>query len=353
MSTMNVVIGFYEQVINQIIKEGLTSLDRNLFNIAVDKIDAAESSKLLASYFTNILAEVLEYLDGEESLQNRIDFCNSIMLHIIKCIENGSYNFKNDPILVKRIKSFLIHQDAEVLLSILDKKDKQLELKSFSRQRPSTSIAENSLFTGALHEPSLVSELKKEILTSNQIDFLVSFIKWSGIRLIIPEIREFVSQGKLRIITTSYLGATDYKAIEELSSLLNTEIRISYDTKRTRLHAKTYIFWRDTGFSTADIGSSNISESAMTSGLEWNLKLAEYESADIFEKIKATFDVYWNSKEFVSYKPETGSLRLKKALRAERLSPENDRSLSFNFDIRPYHYQQDILDKLKAEREST
>lgn len=348
---MNVAIGFYEQVINQIIKEGLTSLDRNLFNIAVDKIDAAESSKLLASYLTNILAEVFEYLDGEESLQNRIEFCNSIMLHIIKCIENGSYNFKKDPLLVKRIKSFLIHQDAEVLLSILDKKAKQLELKSLSRQRPSTSIAENSLFTGALHEPSMVSELKKEILTSNQIDFLVSFIKWSGLRLIIPELREFVLRGKLRIITTSYLGATDYKAIEELSNLLNTEIRISYDTKRTRLHAKTYIFWRDTGFSTAYIGSSNISESAMTSGLEWNLKLAEYESADIFEKIKATFDVYWNSKEFVSYKPETDSLRLKKALKAERLSSENDRSLSFNFDIRPYHYQQDILDKLKAERE--
>lgn len=145
------------------------------------------------------------------------------------------------------------------------------------------------------------------------------------------------------------MGATDIKAIEELSKLPSTEIKVSYDTKRTRLHAKTYVFYRDTGFTTAYVGSSNLSNAAISSGLEWNVKVTAKDLPSTIQKITATFDSYWNSSEFEFYKEEERE-RLFRALRAERMMGDGS-SRAFVFDIHPYPYQQEILDKLHAERE--
>ena len=143
-------------------------------------------------------------------------------------------------------------------------------------ERPDTPLALGCLLAGTRLDPSLVSQLRKELASADRVDILCSFIKWSGLRILEDDLRAFTARtgARLRVLTTSYMGATDLKAVDLLQTLERTEVRVSYDTHRTRLHAKAYLFHRDSGFSTAYVGSANLSRPALTEGLEWTVKVA-------------------------------------------------------------------------------
>jgi len=329
--------GIYEQIINNEIRNELSISDDKL--IEKNKIDSEEAPHIIAKYISEIVKKGLEIVkeNSDDSLDSQIVMAN-MMLEMIKKQTDDAW-----------FDQYLIGENGEQLLAFYDKKNKIYGINEKKGiVRPETSIAYSSLFTGAKDEPDMFLELRKEILSCDRVDMLVSFIKWSGLRLIIDELKTFTEKGgKLRVITTSYMGATDAKAIEELNKLSNTEIKISYDTKHTRLHAKTYIFYRETGFSTTYIGSSNLSNAAMSSGLEWNVKITEKDLAETVKKINATFDSYWNSSDFALYL--VGDR--KKLIEALEYEKKGDNlAISYIFDIKPFPFQQEILDKLDAER---
>ena len=325
--------GLYEQIINNSLEAELSQSDKLS---QTEPIDSAEAAKILSKYIAKVAEQGLQQLqDNGGDLQDQITLAN-------RMIQTLTAAKDKDPAAIA--------ERAEQLLSL---EDPQNNIQSVRNEtaliRPETSIAQTSLFTGAVHEPQMYSELKKEIVSCNRIDMLVSFIKWSGLRLIMDELSAFAEKGgKLRVITTSYMGATDVKAVEELRKLPGAEIKVSYDTKRTRLHAKTYVFIRNTGFSTAYVGSSNLSNAAISSGLEWNVKVTQSDLPETIDKIEATFESYWNSGEFEEY-TEDKKARLARALKAEKYYDTNNPEM-YTLDIQPYSYQREILDKLDAER---
>ncbi len=330
--------GIYEQVVNKEIKEEL-----NGFSDAekhVEKIDTAEASSILSQYLSEVVRKGLDRIAGDD-ISAQLKLVNKIVGLISK--ETAEED----------LQELEVSDDGEQLLALLCADDPMVHIgqkKAKDMPRPETSIAHSSLFTGAVYEPQMFSELKKEIATADRIDMLVSFVKWSGLRLIIDDLRNFTGRGgKLRVITTTYMGATDVKAVEELRMLPNSEVRVSYDTKRTRLHAKAYMFYRETGFTTAYVGSSNLSNPAISSGLEWNVKLTTKDMLPTIQKMEATFDSYWNASSFEVYE-ESCKERLKKALAMDKKDNVTN-EVQFVFDIQPYPYQQEILDRLQAERE--
>jgi superfamily II DNA or RNA helicase len=339
--------GVYEQLINEDIKKKLKSLNIDDYLLEKEPLDVEEAKTVLSSYISSVIKKALRFIrennkkDDKEALLSQIEACNEIIKGL------GKLSSENN------LEGFKIAEEGEVLTALYSKINSIRSIKEEKTIRPVTPLSQSSLFTGSSLEPNMMSELKKEILCCDSIDMLVSFVKWSGLRCIIEELKEFteIEGHKLRIITTSYMGATDYKAIEELSKLNNTEIKISYDTERTRLHAKAYLFKRETGFTTAYIGSSNLSNAALTSGLEWNIKVTEKDSFDIIKKFEATFESYWNDDEFILFngEAEEDKKRLKTSLKLEgKVDTESD--VVFSLDIHPYYYQKEILEKLKAER---
>lgn len=328
--------GLYEQVINKSLDKELAETDKL---IQTASIDPAEAAKVLSQYISEVVEKGLQNVrDNGGDVSSQVELVNKIVSSVVSGTQETSFD------------SMSVAERAEMLLALIERKNGIHALNEKAEIiRPETSIAQSSLFTGAIHEPQMYTEMKKEIVSCDRIDMLVSFIKWSGLRLIIDELRAFtMNGGELRIITTSYMGATDIKAIEELRLLPNTKIKVSYDTRRTRLHAKTYVFYRGTGFTTAYVGSSNLSNAAISSGLEWNVKVTKKDLPETIDKIAATFESYWNSSEFEYYN-EGQRERLAHALKAEKYFDSNNTEM-YTLDITPYSYQQEILDKLDAER---
>ncbi|MDI9470255.1 MAG: DUF3427 domain-containing protein [Bacillota bacterium] len=333
--------GLYEQIIYLALHAKLNNV-RDLLKPSKSKIDSAEAPQILSQYLSQIITRGLKQLDkGDQSLDAQVKLANKI-IELIRT-ETSDPEFQDE----------VIHKDAEQLLALQSMRDGPLAANpKHELPRPETSIAHSSLFTGARHEPQLYNELQLESQSADSIYFLVSFIKWSGLSLIMDALKDFTRRGGcLNVITTSYLGATDIKAIRELAKLPKTTIHVSYDSKRTRLHAKTYVFYRKSGFHTAYIGSSNISRAALSSGMEWNVKITEQDLPETMAKIFATIEQYQNDPEFELY-DESQEKRLHSALLEERRGPDSpDENVPYFYDLRPYAFQEQILQRLSAERE--
>jgi superfamily II DNA or RNA helicase/HKD family nuclease len=188
--------------------------------------------------------------------------------------------------------------------------------------------------------------LRSELASSDRIDLICPFIGNQGLNLIIDLLAGFGS--RLRVITTTYLGATNQRALERVAKT-GAQVKIVYERsdQKTGLHAKAWIFHRNSGFTTATVGSSNLSPRALVDGLEWNIRLSLKDAPQVLQELIVTFDRLWEDPIFESFEPERDAGRLKRALKSQR--SERD-AIAFFAEIHPYPHQQEALDELSYAR---
>ena len=333
--------GLYEQVLNKLFEGKIAEVDRERYYIGEREINKEEVSKLLSMYLATIfeqhLSNTTKQKSSNEDVSNEIELANSIIKKLVKEFHLDDGN--------------LISAQAKILTAVIDKTQSSYPdiAQKLEEIRPLKGLTQGALFTGK-GGISLYTELQKEIVSADEICLMVSFIKKRGLKLLLDQLKEFTDNGgKLKVITTTYMQATDFEAIKLLATLKNTEIKITYDNTSERLHAKAYIFIRKTNFDTAYVGSSNLSEQALDTGAEWNIKITKAEQPRMMETIKRAFEASWNAEGYETFITGEDDERLKIALGK---SPDNFIDLSnLKNLIRPFDYQQEILERLKVERE--
>ncbi len=301
----------------------------------------------LAEWLGRQLAAVLEDAagDGEETRQSQLALVNGLLVALRERLRASAGMAASADIVD------LIAAPLQSLRAI--RRDRRFGAA------PQVGLGSSWLFTAGKGSPSLLQEIRSELASADQVDVLVSFITVSGVRKlqdVLHQITALDAEGqgrsRLRILTTTYTGATEARAVSELASLPGCEVRVSLDGRRTRLHAKAWLFHRRSGFGSAYVGSANLSGAALTGGLEWTVKLAQRSQAALFARASAHFETLWEDNEFQAYDPKDEHHRaaLNAALRRESGSDGATTETIAFFDLQPKTYQQDMLEQLAAER---
>ncbi|MFJ2718070.1 DUF3427 domain-containing protein [Streptomyces sp. NPDC087437] len=326
------VAGVYERLITQDVHDELGQLEAMGWKAIDAEVSKESSPHVLARHVGEVVARTLNQLPSDQ----RVPFVNKVL----ESLATGQ-------------------TDAEPISTVVDGPRQLLALAEREAPgayaiRPLTPLSETSLLTNSPEDLSLGAELRAELATADRIDLLCAFVKWYGIRVLEDALRAAKERGvPIRVITTTYMGATDRHALDRLVRDFGATVKVNYEIRSTRLHAKAWLFRRKTGFDTAYVGSSNLSRAALLDGLEWNVRLSSVATPAVLNKFEATFDAYWNDTAFETYDPDLHGERLDGALaQASGTSSTTDLKINLSgLQVRPFPHQRDMLERLTVERE--
>ncbi|MFF3332288.1 DUF3427 domain-containing protein [Streptomyces sp. NPDC002888] len=329
------VAGVYEQLITQDLHDQIEGLEASGWKAINAEVSAESSPHVLARHIAEAVGRHLSQLPHKK----QVAAANQIMRSLAASAPDA---------------------DADEALSAIADGPRQLlalaeqEAPGVYAVRPLTPLSETALITNAPDDPNLGAELRAELATADRIDLLCAFVKWHGIRVLEDSLRSAKKRGvPIRVITTTYIGATDRYALDRLVREFGAQVKVNYEIRSTRLHAKAWLFRRNTGFNTAYVGSSNLSKAALLDGLEWNVRLSSIATPRVLDKFEATFDSYWDDVAFEPYDPEHDGKRLAEALaRAGGKSSGDGQKINLSgLEVRPFPHQRDMLERLRVERE--
>jgi HKD family nuclease len=312
------------------------ALERDLEGIESERrveapLDAAEAPERLSRHAMNQIRLALGSMDSADDQAGRIN-------HLLAELGDG-----DEAAAIEIPARLLVGIKARSPLGDL------LELPA----APATPFSQSDLLINAEGQPNIGSELKAELASAESVDLICAFVIWSGVRHLRDELAGVIGRGgRVRVVTTTYMGATEKGAVDALIDL-GAEVHVAFDARTTKLHAKAWLLERSSGLSTAFVGSSNLSHTALFDGLEWNVRLSEIDAPHIVERVRMSFESHWASEHFESYDPAINGQELEDALREhDRRSLGEASTISFaNLDVQPYPHQRRMLETLTVERD--
>jgi superfamily II DNA or RNA helicase/HKD family nuclease len=317
--------GLYELLLTKALAELLTQLPDRLETVN-EPLRSAEAADRIALHVRRIVQKVLEDAAEGDRVKAGVDLVDRLLQQL----------GPNEPDLLAEAFS------GSVLRAIAGR------LPDGTREvipHPLIPLLDTALLTNAPGEPRVGSQVLAEMHSADRIDVVMAFIRKSGIAPLLRALETHCSAGRgLRVLTTTYTNSTEGAAIDALRNL-GADVRVSYDIAGTRLHAKSWLFYRESGFSTAYIGSSNLTHSAQVTGLEWNVRVSGARNPDVVNKVAAVFESYWNSGDFIPYDA---------AVFAQQTARADENNVTFvmsPIELRPEPFQERLLEEIALSRE--
>lgn len=324
--------GAYDQLITQEVASRLEGLPAE--RVLREVLEEDDAPQVLARHLQFLIRRAISSVSEKDDNLARIRMSNQIV-RALAALTDGVVTDDD-----------LIAEESEPLLWAIEAGDDR------DYQSPSIRLSDSALLVNGRNQPSIGHELNKELTSTDDVDLLCSFVMNTGLNVLEKNLAAVVNRGgRVRVLTTTYMGATQKKALDRLVQL-GADVRVSYDGTTTRLHAKSWLLRRNSGATTAYVGSSNLSKSALTDGIEWNVRISAREQSHIIDTVSATFENYWNDPEFEPYDPARDGDRLVAALELAGKPQGEAITLQFaNIEVSPRPYQQEVLDQLQSERE--
>jgi superfamily II DNA or RNA helicase/HKD family nuclease len=321
--------GLYEVLITEALEGELRELDAGLLANR-DSLRASEAADRIALHLARVIERAIAAIDDKQRASVGIELACRLIDLIRTSGPAGDLGTERPVALGEVLHSIVGHRP--------DGRPESIAV-------PLIPLLDTTLLTNAPGEPRVGHQLLTEIESVDRIDVVMAFIRRSGISPMISALRAHCAAGRrFRVLTTTYTGSTEARALDELTDA-GAEIRVSYDTAGTRLHAKAWLLHRQSGFSTAYIGSSNLTHAAQVSGLEWNVRVSGARNPDVIDKVAAVFESYWHHPDFRPYDPEEFRARSAPAEGARgmvQLSPT---------DLRAEPFQERLLEQIALARE--
>ena len=328
--------GLRDELVTRRLAERLSDMGEELVELA--QLDGADAPERFGRHAGEAIRRALEDMhDADESVDAQAVAVN----RVIQVLADDAINISDDdaislpPQLLTGVRRPAVGLGIPILPA-----------------SPMIALSANELLVNGHAQPAIGQQIRSELPSASDVDFLVSFVRWTGIRTLIDEIADVVQRrGRVRVITTTYMSATEPKALEELVKA-GAEVRVDYEADRTKLHAKAWIVHRPGGLTTAFLGSSNVSFTALHHGMEWNVRLSEVAVPGLVDRMRATFETYWASDAFEAFDPEQDGQRLREALDSQRRAKRRNLGGGYvAFDVTPKPHQARMLEQLQAQRD--